>query len=395
MKNAFALLLSTTILSQAALIPIGVSPAGSSAAVGLSPSNEVPPLTGNASGGPIGPGVTFDSVSNLLHLALGYGSAAGFTDLTGPAIDAGIFGPAATNENAPMIVDIFNLNFSAQDPGTGGLIFGDVSFATNEVPGLLSGLDYINIATTNNPGGEIRGQLVPLDLPPLLTCPEAITSSCSSPVTLNVMVGDQVGNSLDVVWSLNALPVQTNTVPAMNPPAVTNVEFTATLPIGTNLIEVTATSAIGSISSCSNLVTIVDTNPPVIVSASASPCTLWPPNHKMVKVTISAKVTDDCSATKWKIIGVTSNEPVNGKGDGNTWPDWKILNNHHVDLRAERSGIGNGRIYTITIQATDAAGNVSATKDVTVTVPKSHGRDNDEDNNKGHCSNQSKGHDRK
>jgi hypothetical protein len=38
-----------------------------------------------------------------------------------------------------------------------------------------------------------------------------------------------------------------------------------------------------------------------------------------------------------------------------------------MSLRAERSGTGSGRVYTITVQCTDAAGN-STTKTVTVTV---------------------------
>ncbi len=63
-----------------------------------------------------------------------------------------------------------------------------------------------------------------------------------------------------------------------------------------------------------------------------------------------------------------SNEPVNGPGDGNTSSDWVVIDAHHVRLRAERSGNGTGRIYTITITCTDAARN-SSHKTVTVTVP--------------------------
>ena len=43
--------------------------------------------------------------------------------------------------------------------------------------------------------------------------------------------------------------------------------------------------------------------------------------------------------------------------DGNTAPDWEIVDSHHVRLRAERSGRGNGRVYTITITCTDGSGN--------------------------------------
>jgi hypothetical protein len=61
-------------------------------------------------------------------------------------------------------------------------------------------------------------------------------------------------------------------------------------------------------------------------------------------------------------------------GDGNTSVDWRITGDHTVLLRAERSGNGGGRIYFITVRASDASGNRSQTKTVTVTVPKSQGK---------------------
>jgi hypothetical protein len=67
---------------------------------------------------------------------------------------------------------------------------------------------------------------------------------------------------------------------------------------------------------------------------------------------------------------VTSNEPVNGTEDGDTAPDWQIINKNLVKLRAERSGIGTGRIYTITVRCTDQYGNHTF-KTVLVTVPLS------------------------
>ena len=57
-------------------------------------------------------------------------------------------------------------------------------------------------------------------------------------------------------------------------------------------------------------------------------------------------------------MSVSSNEPENGSGDGNTAHDWVIVDGHHVQLRAERSGHGTGRIYTLTVTCQDAAANV-------------------------------------
>jgi hypothetical protein len=269
------------------------------------------------------------------------------------------------------LFDLTPLSFPAVNPAQGGVIFGNLTVPTNEVADLLAGLDYINIGTATNSGGEIRGQLVALS--PTIMCPGDMTNQCGTPSAVPVTVSDPEGDAMTVVWSLNGMPVQTNQVPASHPPAATNLVFTAELPTGTNVIEIVVTDSADLTASCSTTVTVVDTVPPVITKVTASPNTLWPPNHKMVAITVTAKVTDNCSPTTWKIISVKSNESVNGLGDGNTSPDWQITGNHTVSLRAERSGMGHGRVYTITIQASDAAGNLSDPMTVTVTVPKSQG----------------------
>jgi len=110
--------------------------------------------------------------------------------------------------------------------------------------------------------------------------------------------------------------------------------------------------------------------PPVISTPAASRSELWPPNHKLVNVTIAYTVTDDQNPAPVCALSITSNEPVNGTGDGNRSPDWEVGDAHHVFLRAERSGSGNGRIYTVAITCTDAAG-LQSQRRVLVSVPKS------------------------
>lgn len=110
-----------------------------------------------------------------------------------------------------------------------------------------------------------------------------------------------------------------------------------------------------------------DTTPPVISSVSATPSTLGAPNHKMTPVSISVKVADNCTTPTWTVTSVSSNEPVNGTGDGDTEPDWTMAG-QKVTLRAERAGTGSGRTYTVTVTAKDAAGNAS-TGTTTVSVP--------------------------
>ncbi|MHC4842511.1 MAG: hypothetical protein ACYTEE_01785, partial [Planctomycetota bacterium] len=68
-----------------------------------------------------------------------------------------------------------------------------------------------------------------------------------------------------------------------------------------------------------------------------------------------------------------------GKGKGKKTPDYYIdsVNDEtgliELRLRAERSGKGNGRIYSIVITATDESGN-SSVAEVHVFVPHNRGR---------------------
>ena len=105
------------------------------------------------------------------------------------------------------------------------------------------------------------------------------------------------------------------------------------------------------------------------LSASATPHRLWPPNHKYVMVQASVAVADDRDPSpSVELVSVTSNGPDDGVNDGNTRNDIVIEDDDTFRLRAERSGSGTGRVYTITYRATDACGNESV-ETTTVTVP--------------------------
>jgi hypothetical protein len=136
-------------------------------------------------------------------------------------------------------------------------------------------------------------------------------------------------------------------------------------------VTLTVTDNHGASNSCTATVTVVNTTPPTISDVAVTPSVLWPPNHKMVEVTVNYTATDDCGAVT-NTLFVTSNEAPNGPGNG-TSPDWVIEDDHHAQLRAERSGAGTGRVYAITVISTDNAGN-SSTRTVTVTVPKNRGK---------------------
>jgi len=112
---------------------------------------------------------------------------------------------------------------------------------------------------------------------------------------------------------------------------------------------------------------VVDKAPPT-VTCSVSPSVLWPPNHKMVPVTIVGVTDPDGDPFSIQITAIAQDEPTNGLGDGNACPDGQGINTAIAQLRAERSGTGNGRVYTITFTATDSKG-ASSMGSVTVAVP--------------------------
>lgn len=141
-------------------------------------------------------------------------------------------------------------------------------------------------------------------------------------------------------------------------------------PVGTTHITWTVTDGGGNALSCGQTIVVNDVEPPVITGAAPVPASLWPPNHKMAPVAVNYDVTDNCDPLPAIACGlaVTSNEPVNGTGDGDTAPDWQVLDSHHELLRAERAGGGSGRVYTTALTCSDSKGNTSGTS-VAVTVP--------------------------
>jgi hypothetical protein len=365
------LLLATMTFADVKILEFSVSPTGTDDAVGLSPANEVPAVVNSTgSGNAISGGITFDTDTSTLAFALGYGSAAGFTDLTGAATGVHIHGPAAAGAEASVLFDLASLHFPAATPTKGGVVYGSIVYTPTQAASLLNNLNYVNVHTTANPDGEIRGQLTLQNSTPDVICPEDATVECGVPIKYIATISDFDGDAVTAVWSVNGVKVDTDEIPASSGPSEVDVTYRAKLPHGVNLLTLRVTDSAGNVETCDSIITVEDTIAPVIESVTAKPVSLWPPNHKMVPVRVRADVTDACGHTTWKVVSIKSNQPLNGKKDGNTDVDFRILDDHTVLLRAERSGRDeDGRTYTITIQAKDEAGNKSELKSVKVLVP--------------------------
>lgn len=153
----------------------------------------------------------------------------------------------------------------------------------------------------------------------------------------------------------------------VNTPGSYTITYTASDPSGNAAVPQART------------VIVVDTIAPVITLNGFMPA-MWSPNHNYQTFSVTdfvTSVTDSCNTSlgigSVVISQVTSDEVENGNGDGNTLNDIVIAANcKSVQLRSEREGNGDGRVYTITFKVTDASGNVG-TATAKVTVPKSQG----------------------
>ena len=112
----------------------------------------------------------------------------------------------------------------------------------------------------------------------------------------------------------------------------------------------------------------LDKTPPVISGLPAAGCSIWPPNHALVTVgTVAAADALSGLASGSPTVAATGNESATAGAAANTTGDI-VIDGTTVRLRAERSGGGGNRVYTVTASATDIAGNV-ATMQATCTVP--------------------------
>lgn len=106
--------------------------------------------------------------------------------------------------------------------------------------------------------------------------------------------------------------------------------------------------------------------------ATATPDTLWPPDHSFKAIEIGGVSDPDGDPVTITIDSIRQDEPVDSTGDGAFVPDGSGVGTSTAEVRAERAGDMNGRVYHIAFTVSDGLGGICAGV-VTVGVPKSQG----------------------
>ena len=171
-----AVLLAAPLAAQATIFSFDLE---GKAGAGLLSGNENGTINGSpGTGGEFGAGITYDDVTNLLTINVAWGSGNGFTNLTGNATAAHIHGPtvsggtASFTQNASVLIGLDGAPFTFSNSASSGFITGtsNALSGANETA-LFAGQLYINVHTSTNGGGEIRGNLVnPVAIPEPSSC---------------------------------------------------------------------------------------------------------------------------------------------------------------------------------------------------------------------------------
>lgn len=264
---------------------------------------------------------------------------------------------------------------------------GEVWTVTFQVGSNTAGTDLPVQASGAQVSATVAGQTGPIaDIPQAYITvnenhpPVAVASIVGDGVAQSVHLGTTVkldgtqsydpdNDPLTYTWSIFSAP--SGSTASLSDVHAAQPQLTGVNKVGDYVIQLVVND--GHVNSNIAQVTITGTNDaPVVSGAVASVPCLWPPDHKFVLESITG--VNDPNGDKFTIAitGITSDEPmatiVGAGGAVKHVPDAIIsAAKDTAQLRAERSGTGDGRVYKIWFTATDQWG-ATATGFVKVVV---------------------------
>lgn len=228
--------------------------------------------------------------------------------------------------------------------------FGAFDYSTCGAPGGSPGQASRIAAATGGaffadvPPGEVSAKILegltnlPVDVTPVASCDSGLSAGFSPPST--------TVTSGDAATFTETLKVAEDATGGVK---VCTVDFLLNgNPGGPDFVE-------------TNTITV--NTPPDCSKVTGSPASLWPPNHKFRTITLSGASDPDGDPTTLVIDSVTQDEALDGEADGNTSPDAAHVagRTDQVQVRGERSGIGDGRVYRIGFSVSDGTASCMGT----------------------------------
>jgi hypothetical protein len=254
-----------------------------------------------------------------------------------------------------------------------------------------AGQSRTGVATDNagNRSREVTATVNVDKLAPALVCAPTVTANAlgwytsAASVTVLCQAADQAGLSglVNVSAFCQGRPTSSTNFPAVGTPGVGSPTGAASCTLsaeGVWNVYGTATDAAGNTTTFPTFQIKVDRTPPTVTCGTLSGGEIWPPNHKMVAWDTSVLVSDAISQSAgFKLTGFTSTEAADATGSGHTSVDmagWTVNTpDTSGQVRAERTGPGEGRIYRVYYTGFDLAGN-SKSCAVQLAVPHDQGK---------------------
>jgi hypothetical protein len=285
---------------------------------------------------------------------------------------------ADADEDCCIMVSVDDVNDGSYDPdGTADIesiliteIEGFPVTPAEEVQVCGQGAHTVTLTITDYCGesDECFAEVEVLNQPPVAVCMDHI-GYADEFCCITVGVDSIDGGSYDPDGEGDIASLCITEVDGMVVPCEEEIQICG---VGLYPVTLEITDWCGETDECVAWVDLVDITPPEI-EVELNRYVLWPPNHKMADIVATVEATDNCDPDPAVVlVSITSDEPDNDIGDGNTVDDIQgaafMTEDYEFQLRSERQGGGDGRVYTIVYRATDFSGN-SADDTVYVRVP--------------------------